>query len=110
MKKFRFYAAVTLLVQSISFAIVFIVLYNKKKSLAKTFAALSVVGGIAGAWLLVREIKEKEKRDRMLAMDACCDMSDEDFLDDDTSDDITVDEINCTFEEDSKEDTSENGI
>ncbi|HBL85326.1 MAG: hypothetical protein A2Y17_03765 [Clostridiales bacterium GWF2_38_85] len=95
MKKFRFYAAISLIVQSISFAIIFLVLYNKKRSLAKTFAALSVVGGIAGAWLLICESQEKAKRDRMLAMDACCDMSDEDFMEDD----VTEEDINCTFEE-----------
>jgi len=98
MKKLRFYAAVTLIVQSISFLIVFIMLYNKKKSLAKTFAALSVAGGVAGAYLLVCEAKEKARRERMLAMDACCDMSDEDFLDDTTSE-VSEEDISCTFEE-----------
>lgn len=103
MKKVRFYAAITLLVQSLSFAIIFIILYNKKRSLAKTFAALSAVGGLAGAYLLLRELKEKEKRDRILAMDACCDMSDDDFLEDENADDIAVEDINCTFEDESEE-------
>ena len=100
MKKLRFYAAVTLIVQSVSFAIIFIMLYNKKRSLAKTFAALSVAGGIAGGYLLVCEAKEKARRERMLAMDACCDMSDEDFLDDTTTD-VSEEDINCTFEDNS---------
>ena len=99
MKKLRFYAAISLIVQSISFQIIFLILYNKKRSLAKTFMAMSAVGGIAGAYLLICETKEKAKRERMLAMDACCDMSDEDFMEDD----VTEEEINCTFEDEEPE-------
>lgn len=95
MKKIKLYAGITLIVQSIFMAVVFIMLYSKKKSLAKTFAALAAAGGVAGAYLLISEAKDNCRRARMMAMDACCDMTDEDFAEDEIADE----DISCCYED-----------
>lgn len=53
LKKSKLYIAITLLVQSITFGVMFIMLYSKnKKSLASTFLALAGVGAAFGGYLL----------------------------------------------------------
>ena len=70
-KKYRFHIGLTLLVQSASFIILFFMLYKKKKSLANTFLALSAVGGIAGAYLVLKEAKCEVEACEQAAKDAC---------------------------------------
>ena len=70
-KKYRFHIGLTLLVQSASFIILFFMLYKKKKSLANTFLALSAVGGIAGAYLVLKEAKNEVEACEQAAKDAC---------------------------------------
>ena len=57
-KKIKLPAAVALFVQSVTFFILFLVLWAKKKSLASTFLAVSAMGGIACGCLLVEMRKE----------------------------------------------------
>ena len=79
MKKYRFHIGLTLLVQSASFVVLFFMLYRKKKSLASTFLALSAIGGIAGAYLVLKEAKSEVEACEQAARDAyeyeCCDES-----------------------------------
>ena len=71
LKKYRFHVGLTLLVQSASFVILFFMLYRKKKSLANTFLALSAIGGIAGAYLVLKEAKSEVEACEQAAKDAC---------------------------------------
>ena len=70
-KKYRFHVGLTLLVQSASFIILFFMLYRKKKSLANTFLALSAIGGIAGAYLVLKEAKREVEACEQAAKDVC---------------------------------------
>ena len=69
-KKYKFTIGITLLVQSVSFIVLFFLLYKKKKSLANTFLALSAVGGIAGAYLVLKEAKAEVEACERAAQDA----------------------------------------
>ena len=69
-KKYRFHIGLTLLVQSASFVVLFFMLYSKKKSLANTFLALSAIGGIAGAYLVLKEAKSEVEACEQAAKDA----------------------------------------
>ncbi len=69
-KKHRFNIGLTLLVQSASFVILFFMLYAKKKSLANTFLALSAIGGITGAYLILKEAKCEVEACEQAAKDA----------------------------------------
>lgn len=71
LKKYRFHIGLTLLVQSASFVILFFLLYSKKKSLANTFLALSAIGGITGAYLVLKEAKSEVEACEQAAKDAC---------------------------------------
>ena len=71
LKKYRFHIGLTLLVQSASFVVLFFMLYSKKKSLANTFLALSAIGGIAGAYLVLKEAKSEVEACEQAAKDAC---------------------------------------
>ena len=80
-KKYKFTIGITLLVQSVSFIVLFFLLYKKKKSLANTFLALSAVGGIAGAYLVLKEAKAEVEACERAAQDAL-EYDDFDDLDD----------------------------
>lgn len=93
MKKFRPILGISLIVQSITFFILFLVNLEKKKGLAKTFAVFSALGGTAGVVLLTAEIKERKK----LRSSEEDDYYDE-FLDDFDDLGISEDDILCSFE------------
>ncbi len=80
-KKYKFNIGLTLLVQSASFVILFFMLYNKKRSLANTFLALSAIGGITGAYLVLKEAKNEVEACERAARDACEYACDEDTFD-----------------------------
>ena len=65
MKKNRLIAGCCLIAQSILFFILFLRFWNKSKSLARTMAVFSAVGGIAGAYLVVKEIRNKKQMDEI---------------------------------------------
>lgn len=97
MKKTKMIIGISLIVQSITFFILFLIYWNKKRSLAKTFAAFSAAGGVVGAICLVSELKKKN----------CCNKVDEEDIDEDFADlDVCEDEILCSFDE--SDDTAEN--
>lgn len=82
---------ICLLVQSVSFLILFFMFWKKKKSLSSAFAALSAIGGISGAYLLLSEIKAKKASN---ADDSFFDFDDDDF----SLDNFDADDIECSFE------------
>ncbi|MBQ9735325.1 MAG: hypothetical protein IJV96_00890 [Clostridia bacterium] len=60
-KKVKLPAAIALLVQSVTFFVLFLILWSKKKSLASTFLAVSAMGGAACGcliWQMRKEIAE----------------------------------------------------
>ncbi|MBQ7160873.1 MAG: hypothetical protein IJR90_04105 [Clostridia bacterium] len=72
-KRTKFFIGVSLLAQSISFFVVFIVLAVKKKSLWKTFFAAGLIGGTVGAVLTVSSLMKDRKFRRVLeAVDDLC--------------------------------------
>lgn len=83
---------ICLLVQSVSFLILFFMFWKKKKSLSSAFAALSAIGGISGAYLLLSEIKAKKASDA--DDDSIFDFDDDDF----SLDNFDTDDIECSFE------------
>ena len=88
--KIKLILGVALVVQAITFVVLFFVMYSKKRSVGRTFVALATAGGISGAWLLISHMKDEGKLRRSLAMDACCEFPDADFADymvDDDADD-----------------------
>ena len=90
-KNFKFYAGISALVTGMMFIVLFFILYNEKKSLAKTFAALATVSGFSGAILLIMDAKEKGDQVDLLVDDSLeCDDFDFDCLDDE--------DIDCSFE------------
>lgn len=94
MKKTKFFIGIALTVQAITFFILFLIYWGKKKSLAKAFAGIAAAGGIAGAFFLIT------------SRDGSCSCSyDEDYddyYDDDFDDeDLIDDEIFCDFEDES---------
>ena len=52
MKKTRLYVGIALVVQAFAFAIMFIILCAKKKSIAAAFLAVAAMEGAAGGYLL----------------------------------------------------------
>ena len=76
-KKTKFTVAISLIVQSVSFVIMFFILAGKKKSFAKAFLAMASVGGIAGTAFLCSYLKEDRDDMRL------------------DEDDFVFDEIDC---------------
>lgn len=95
MKKFRPILGISLCVQSLTFFILFLVYLDKKKSLAKAFAAIGAAGGVAGAWLLIKEAKSRKQ--------VICDDCFDDFEDDFDDFDVCEDDILCSFEGEAEE-------
>ena len=61
LKKSRLIVAVSLLVQSVTFFVLFCTLWSKKKSLAGAFLAVAAMGGAAGTYLVLQMKKEIAK-------------------------------------------------
>ena len=78
LKKTRFFVGIAFLVQSFSCIVVFIALLVKKKSLWKTFLAIGLAGGAAGAYLTIGALKHDRKFKKVLeAVDDLCDFDDD---------------------------------
>ena len=58
LKKLKLPAAVALFVQSLTFFVLFLVLWAKKRSLAGAFLAVSAMGGVACGCLVAQMRKE----------------------------------------------------
>lgn len=95
MKRLKPILGITLLVQSITFFVLFLVNAEKKKNLAKAFAALSAVGAVAGGVLIFLDYRERKQL--KTAEDDMFDEFDE-FLEDYDDIDVCEDDILCSFE------------
>ena len=65
MKKIKVIAGICLIAQSMLFFILFLVYWKRSKSLAKTLAVFSSVGGICGALLVLSELKDRRWKKRL---------------------------------------------
>lgn len=99
MKKLKPILAVSLLVQSLTFFVLSLLNIEKKKNLAKAFAAIGVVGGAAGAYLLATELKSRK---------CCCEAGACDDFDEFDDLDVCEDDILCSFEDENAEKAEEN--
>jgi hypothetical protein len=76
--------------QALTCLVLSIILWNKNKVLARTFAVVSALGGVAGTYFLLSDIVQKKL--------ASCFSDAEDFEDDFEDFDVSEDDILCTFE------------
>ena len=65
LKRMKLYIGITLIVQSVTFLVLFILLARKKKSIFGALLAVSVCGGLAGGWLMYRQLTEESDRKRL---------------------------------------------
>ena len=92
MKKAKFIIGISLIAQSVAFIVLFFILWGKKKSLAKTFAAISLAGGVAGTLFLLSDAKDKKAL-------CCCDNDFCEYDEDDEFDFFDDDDLTCSFED-----------
>jgi len=62
LKKTRFYIALSLIVQSVSYIALFIMLYSRKRSFATAFLAVGAIGGSIGSFILMLDKIEDGER------------------------------------------------
>jgi hypothetical protein len=89
MKKAKTVVGICLVIQAAAFFVLFLIYWNKKKSLANAFAAIAAVGGTAGALLLIQAKKEAKQKSDALA---------EEGEDDNFENSFDEDDIFCDFE------------
>ena len=94
MKKAKMIAGLCLIGQSVLFFILFLVYWNKSKSLSRTLAVFSAVGGIGGAYLVLSELRNKRISD---ALNEEFEAFDDTFGDE--LEDLFDGDIDCTFGE-----------
>lgn len=58
-KKTKFYIGIALLVQAITFLLLFIMMFHKKRSFGGAILAIAAAGGIAGAILVYKQAVEE---------------------------------------------------
>ena len=94
MKKSKFIAGLCLIGQFVICFILFLIYWCKSKSFSRALAVFSAVGGVAGAVLVLSEL-----RNRKIAreMEEDFEEDDIDFIED--LEDIFDGDIDCTFEE-----------
>lgn len=73
LKKAKFIAGISFIVESFTFAILSLVLFSKKKMLAKVFLLLSIVGGSVGAILIYKHLADCNDEYEELFDYDCCD-------------------------------------
>ncbi|MCH5183656.1 MAG: hypothetical protein J1E00_05705 [Oscillospiraceae bacterium] len=91
MKKPKVIVGLCLFAQAVLFMILFVVYWNRSKSLSRTLGVLSAVSGLGGAWLLLTERQAQIRSD---AIDDDFYGSEEDF---DGEEETFDGEIDCSF-------------
>lgn len=71
MKKTRLIIALSLMVQSITFFILFFVYADRKKNLSRVFLGCGAAGFIGGSVLLFKEFKAQRAMKKLQANDPC---------------------------------------
>ena len=90
-EKIRLIAGITLIAQAAAFGLLCLILWGKKRSLAKAFGAAAAVGGISGAFLL------------LIGKKKCCPCREEEQPEEDDDffgDSFDEDDVFCNFETD----------
>ena len=90
MKNKRQVFGIAFVAQALTCLVLSIILWNKNKVLARTFAVVSALGGVAGTYFLLSDRVQKKL--------ASCFSDAEDFEDDFEDFDVSEDDILCTFE------------
>ncbi len=91
-KKAKVIAGICLMGQSLIFFVLFIAYWNRSRSLAKTLAVFSAVGGVSGALLVLSELREKKLSESINRdFEAMDEMFDEDFA--------NAEDVSCSFGE-----------
>ena len=72
LRKTKFYIGLMLMVQAISFLVLFIMLYAKKRSLSTALLLLSVTGGAAGMFIVYRQLTAKADDPEFEAFEEFC--------------------------------------
>ncbi len=87
-KKTAFYAGITLVIQSVSMAVLFFLLFAKKKNIATVLLAMSAAGGIAGGILLYKHAKRVKAEEDLISEF----LGDDEYMYDDGEMEILTDE------------------
>ncbi len=69
-EKSKFTIALVLLIQSVSFLIMSLAQWGKRKSLAGAFLAISAIGGVVGTVLMIKSASKEN--DRLTVLDSLC--------------------------------------
>ena len=84
-QKSKFYIGICLMIQCVSFVLIFFTQMRKRKSLAAALFAVAAISGVVGVRLIRAGAKEEEEKNEML------DVLREDFFDvDDEEDDEDI--------------------
>lgn len=67
LKRTAFYAGITLIIQSVTMAVLFFLLIAKKKNIATVLLAMSAAGGVAGGLLLYKHAKRVKAEEDLLS-------------------------------------------
>lgn len=104
-KKSKLYIGISLIVQAVSFLILFFSFRNKKKSLAATFFVTALTGGIIGGLCLYSHSRDEAKYRRMKIIDDAYQQDDDEtdaFSEDNTAFEDGTDaagDISITFDD-----------
>lgn len=93
LKKSKLIAGIALLVQSLTFLVLFFVFFSRKKKSANAYLGISIAAALGGAALLVCHNEEEKAEERLLwgsDWEDCEDLFDDNFDDD----------IDCVIQED----------
>lgn len=87
MKRIKVVAGICLMVQSVVFFVLFVIYWRRSRSLGKTLAVFSSLGGVCGAMMVLGEMKQKRIR---TAIDRELQTFDRDFEEIFGPDEVTV--------------------
>ena len=97
-KKTKLVAGIALIIQSITFLILFFVFYSRKKKSASAYLGISLVAALAGAAMIIWHKEDEKAQERLLWGSDWEDC--EDLFDDESEN-----EIDCVIEDNDSTDT-----
>lgn len=102
-KKAKLIAGIALLIQSLTFLILFFVFFSRKRKSANAYLGISVAAAISGAALIVWHKEDEKAEERLLwgsDWEDCDDLFDDNYGDD----------IDCIIEDSSSDDSSDDAL
>lgn len=97
-KKTKLVAGIALIIQSITFLILFFVFYSRKKKSATAYLGISLVAAIAGAAMIIWHKEDEKAQERLLWGSDWEDCED-------LFDDASENDIDCIIEDNDSSDT-----